>query len=81
MSTGRRHIHFSDAFTFWGLGLATCCMLVGTLLYWGRIGANGPAIGSQPSRVIEVQPNAVTKKQIAALLIHKARQKNDKQKK
>ncbi|KAG0590800.1 hypothetical protein KC19_1G127700 [Ceratodon purpureus] len=77
---GRRHIHLSDALTFWGLGLATSCLLVGTMLYWGRIGSHNPMGSHQkrPSRVIEAQQNAVTKKQIAALLIHKTKQKNDK---
>jgi hypothetical protein len=50
------------------------------MLYWGRIGFHTPTGSHQnrPSRMTEAQHNAVTKKQIAALLIHKTKQKNDK---
>lgn len=80
VSTGRRRILLSNAFTLWGLGLATSCLLVGIMLYWGRIGFHNPTSldKKRPSRVIDPQHNAVTKKQIAALLIHKTKQKNDK---
>ena len=50
------------------------------MLYWERIGFHNPTGSHQkkPSRVIEAQHNAVTKKQIAALLIKQAKQKSDK---